>query len=140
MNGEDERNDTQSLQSCLRGAGFAWLKTGASRFRANRYIVASRVLAGALAAALLVLELLASDQGFHQAFHHNGKPASNNCVLCLFAEGQVELPQSSPVTTTFVRAYFDPAPKTESITLVGFTYLASPSRAPPAPASSLPAV
>ena len=111
-----------------------------TRFKVNRFVAAARVLAGALAAALLLFELLAANGGFHQALHHGGKAASDSCFLCLFVKGHVDLPQSVPVVTASVRSSFDPAPRMESIAMMDFTYLASPSRAPPALASLLSVV
>ena len=115
------------------------LAASLSRFTVNRFI-AARALACVLAGALLVFELLAADSGFHQALHHSGKAASNSCALCVFAKGHVDVPQSVPVVTASVRSAFDPAPLLESIGLVDFTYLARPSRAPPALASLLSVV
>ncbi len=82
--------------------------------------------------ALLLLGLLAANGGFHEALHHDGKAASDNCVLCLFAKGQVDAPQSVPVVAASVESSFDLPPRIEAGVLADFTYLTSPSRAPPA--------
>jgi len=102
-----------------------------SHFKANWFVAAARGLAGVLAGALLLLGLLAVNNGFHQALHHSGKAAPDNCVLCLFAKGQVDLPQSVAIVPASVQSSFDLPPRMESIASVDFTYLASPSRAPP---------
>ena len=86
-----------------------------------------------------MLGLLAADGGFHQALHQSGKATPDNCVLCLFVKGHIDLSQSVAVLAAPVRVSFEPPPVMESIALVDFSYLASPSRAPPALAS-LPAV
>jgi hypothetical protein len=116
------------------------LFSSVSRSKANRFVAAARVLAGVLAGALLVFELLSADGGFHQALHHNGKAASNGCILCLFAKGQVDSPQAVPGVTSSVWSMFPPAPRMESIALLDFTYLASASRAPPTLTSVLSVV
>jgi hypothetical protein len=110
-----------------------------SRFKINRFVAASRGLAGVLAGALLLCELLATNGQFHQALHHGGKAVSNSCILCLFANGHVDLPPLMPVVTAHVLSSFDSALRMETIVLVDFSYLSSPSRAPPALAS-LPSV
>jgi hypothetical protein len=110
------------------------------RFRFKRFDAALRGVAGLLAAALLLFSLLATDEEFHQALHGSGKGASNGCLLCVFAKGHADLPQSAPVFTAAVLSAFNAALLMESIALVDFTYLASPSRAPPALASPLLAV
>jgi hypothetical protein len=102
------------------------------RFKDNWFLAAARVLAGALAGALLLFELVAANGELHQALHHGGKAASDSCVLCLFAKGHVDSPEAAPVVTVSIRSSFDAAPRMESIAMVDFTYLASPSRAPPA--------
>jgi hypothetical protein len=100
---------------------------------------ASQILAGMLAVALLVLELLAADGDFHCSLHKNRQTTSAGCVLCMFVQGQVDLAQPAPVIPAAIRSVFEIAPRFESITGAHFTYLAAPSRAPPAPAS-LPSV
>jgi hypothetical protein len=66
--------------------------------------------------------------------HHGGTADSNSCVLCLFANGHVDLPQTVPAVTAPVRWVLEAAPPARAIVTVDFTYLVSPSRAPPAPA------
>jgi hypothetical protein len=103
-----------------------------SRFTPNRFAVALRGLAGLLAAGLLVFELLSTNGRFHQALHPGGKTASNGCVVCLFAKGHVDTPSTLPFITLFVHCPFDLTARSETTFLVGFFYLAFPSRAPPA--------
>lgn len=123
------------------GARCALLLPSLSYLKASRFVAAAaRGLAGVLAGGVLLLGLLAANSGFHQTLHHSGKAAADSCVLCLFAKGQVGLPQSAPVITTSVRSSFDLPPRMESIAMVDFTYLTSPSRAPPALASLLSVV
>jgi len=119
----------------------ALLQPSLSDSKVNRFVAAAtRGLAGVLAVALLLLGLLAVNGEFHEALHQTGKAASDNCVLCLFAKGQVDLPQSVPVVSAPVQPSSDLPTLRESIALVDFTYLASPSRAPPAFASLLSVV
>ncbi|HEV2209515.1 MAG TPA: hypothetical protein VG167_12120 [Verrucomicrobiae bacterium] len=93
--------------------------------------IPSRILAGVLAALLLVLGFLAADNDFHQSLHHSGKAASGTCVLCLFAKSQVHSPGLAPVAGRFVQCPFGALPRVESVVFLEFTYLASPGRAPP---------
>lgn len=102
------------------------------------WFAAFRGLAGALAGALLLFELLSTNGQFHQALHPAGKSGSNSCVVCLFAKGQVDAPPLAPVPSGVVWSRFESAPTTESTALVDSTYLVSPSRAPPAFSAHLP--
>ena len=109
-----------------------------ARFKVN-WFVAVRGLAGVLAGALLLFELLSTNGQFHQAFHPVGKTRSNSCVVCLFAKGDVDSPLFDPIVTASVRPWFAPPLRTQPAFLADFTYLASASRAPPA-LSSFPPV
>lgn len=117
----------------------AFLRNSVSRFKINRCFAAYRVLSGLLAVALLLCELLAANGQFHQAMH-GGKASSNSCLLCLFAKGHVDSPRSVPFVTAPVQSTFESLPPMESIAVVDFTYLSSPSRAPPVFVSNLPVV
>jgi len=88
----------------------------------------------------LLFGLLATNGRFHQALHPSGKEASNSCALCLFANGQVDLPQAVPIVTAYVGPSFELTPRIESIAMVGLMYLASLSRAPPVLTSFLSVV
>jgi len=122
------------------GAGSASFSLNVFGCTNLRLAQAARALACAMAGALLLFELLAANGAFHQAFHHSDRSASNNCVLCLFAKGQVDSPESTPILSTPVQvAVFQSLP-VESIVLVDFSYLSFPSRAPPAFFSSLSVV
>ena len=116
------------------------LASSLSRFKINWFVAAVRGLAGVLAGAILLFELLSTNGQFHQALHPGGKAASNICVVCLFAKGQVDSPQVIPAVSACVWSWFDPAPRMESAPLVDFAYLVSPSRAPPAFVSLSPVV
>lgn len=112
-----------------------------TRFKVRRLVGASRcVLAGALALTLFLFSLLATNGEFHSSLHHSGSAASGSCLLCLFVKGHVSFPETAAVTTTVFRKPFVSAPSVESVVLEGFTYLASPSRAPPVLPSPLPVV
>ncbi len=102
-----------------------------SRSKVKRFVVAARVFACVLAAAVVLLELLAADGAFHNALHHDGQ-ASNQCVLCLFAKGQMDSPDTAPVFTEFVRVSFQSAPQVTFHAPADVTYLISLGRAPPA--------
>lgn len=111
-----------------------------SRVSVNRIVALGRALAGLLAGALLIFDLLAANSGFHQALHQQDKAGSTNCVLCLLAKGQVDLPQSVPAAASPVWSSFALVPLAEPTAMVDFTYLIAPSRAPPAFASPLSVV
>ncbi len=117
------------LQSRL---GCALLRIRVYRAKANRFAAAKRGLAVALAVGLLLVDVLAANVGFHQSLHHNGVATSNTCVFCLFAKGQVDLPQAAPVVVTSVPTALAPTPIIHSIVPVDVTYLVFSSRAPPA--------
>ncbi len=110
------------------------LFTSVAQFKNSRLITAAGMLTGVLTGALLVFELLAANSGLHQVLHQEGKPASDGCVLCLFAKGQVDLPEPVPVAVVILRCVFPQVLARESHAVVDFAYLVSPSRAPPAPA------
>ena len=107
------------------------LKQSVTPFRVKRFAAAARGLACFLAGAVLVFELLAANGAFHNAFHHDGKAASNPCVLCLLANGLVDSPESAPIVTAFVPSPFHAAPQITSIVKTDVSYLTSSSRAPP---------
>ena len=107
-----------------------------SPLRLNRSVVA-RALAGVLAVSLLVFELLATSGRFHQALHSDGNSSSSTCIICLFAKGHLDTSPATPVPSPAIEPAFNFTPRVESITLVDFRYLASPPRAPPAPAPLL---
>lgn len=109
------------------------------RFKVIKSFGLFRALSALLAAGLLLCELLAADGPFHQALH-TGKAASNSCLLCLFAKGQVDSPVQNAIITAPVPTAFDSSPRLETVVLADFRYLVSPSRAPPAFASASPVV
>jgi len=126
-----------AINSCTRGLLRGFLPESVSRLKVKQSFGVLRALGGLLAIALLVCELLAGNSPFHQALH-SGKAASNSCLLCLFAKGQIDSPRSVPLVTAPVRSSFDSSPRMETVAVVDFRYLASPSRAPPASTSDLP--
>jgi hypothetical protein len=111
---------------------------GVSPFDANRLVAAARILAGVMAGAVLLLEVLAADGGFHQALHSGGKAVPGGCVLCLLAAGQAEAPGFAPAVASPVWSSLAVCVRAPVVG-VDVTYLASPSRAPPV-FSLLPAV
>lgn len=114
--------------------GQVWfVNASVSGFQPSRFVaVAARRLAGVLGGALLAFALLAANSELHHAWHHGGNPSSNSCALCLFAKGQVEMPDSTMVFLAAFRPSFDSAPPLETVSKIDLTYLAFPSRAPPA--------
>ncbi len=102
------------------------------RLKVRPFAVTCRVLAGVIAGLLFLVGLLVANGVFHEELHRSNKGASNSCVLCLLAKGQLDLPESLPAEIGFVHSAFAPPPVTESRAPVDFTYLASLSRGPPA--------
>jgi len=100
--------------------------------RNNRFVSAARLLAGVLVGLMLVFELLAADGKFHQTFHHGGNAATNSCVLCLFAKGQVDSPPLAPSAPACVWSVFHRSLRMEFSAPSDSLYLISASRAPPA--------
>ena len=55
------------------------------------------VSAGLLAATMLVFSLLTASGSLHHALHQDGAAGGSPCAVCLFAKGQVDLPDGSPI-------------------------------------------
>ena len=135
--------DREDVEDVIRLARQDWVwfdGPSVFRYKHNGLAAAARGLAGVLAGALLLIEILGGSGRFHQALHSNGKAPSSSCLLCLFAKGQVDLAQPAMVGTASVKTPFHIRLLRESIALMDFTYLAAPSRAPPAFRLLLPAV
>ena len=65
--------------------------------------VAKPALAGLLVTLLLAFGLLAANGPLHRSLHHDRAAAGANfCAICLFAQGQVELPNLGPVLISSV--------------------------------------
>ena len=113
----------------------------ASVFRLKvKRLIAARVLATFLAAAVVSFGLLAANGALHRTLHQGGTADSGSCVLCLFAHGHADSPEAVLVTSAFVPTASDlPVPAVSAVK-VDFTYLLSPSRAPPVLADLLPVV
>jgi hypothetical protein len=103
-----------------------------SRLNVNRFAAALRGLGILLASLLLVCELLTSDGSFHQSLHASGTGTSNNCLLCLFLKGHIDLPETAPPVLTPVEVCFGTPRQLDRPALPDTAYLLSPSRAPPA--------
>jgi hypothetical protein len=66
------------------------------KFTARRKAL-MEVFAGLLAGTMLVFTLLTASGHLHHALHHDGAAGGSACAICLFAKGQVDLPDASPV-------------------------------------------
>lgn len=97
-------------------------------------------LAGLLAGFLVFAAVLSAAPALHAQFHDNSPSPSHPCMLCLFAKGHVDSPQTAPIVTAPTRPWFDARIQLISIPAVDFTYLAAPPRAPPALTSLLSVV
>jgi hypothetical protein len=113
------------------------LAASVQRTTHKRFRSVTRLLAGLLAATVLLFELLAADDATHRALYHGGNTGSNQCVLCLFAKGQIDSSESAPILAAVVVPAFFSTQCAKSIVLVDVTYLAPPGRAPPSFSSLL---
>ena len=111
-----------------------------SRNKIKRIIGAARTLACVLAGVMLVFELLAANTEFHRALHKSGTASTDTCVLCQFANGQVDSPPPILTLASPVRLVTELAPRVDCSVRSNFDYLSSPSRAPPASSPSLSVV
>ena len=111
-----------------------------SRNKIKRIIGAARTLVCVLAGVMLVFELLAANTEFHRALHKSGTASADTCVLCQFANGQVDSPPPALTLASPVRLVTELEPRVDFCSLSDFEYLSSPSRAPPASSTSLSVV
>lgn len=106
-----------------------------ARHKARKLLsAAAPVVAGVLAGLLLLLGLLAANDGLHRRYLHRGQDGANLCLACLLLKGQVKSSDPAPVAAAFVALLLYPAPRADTAVLPDVSYLASPSRAPPASA------
>jgi hypothetical protein len=94
------------------------------------------LLAGLLAGALLVFTLLTASGPLHQALHHGGAAGGSACAICLFAKGQVDLPDVSPVFAVGVFLLVGGLMVSRTTVPFNFISLLPPGRAPPRLASA----
>jgi hypothetical protein len=64
--------------------------------------VAKSFVAGLLAVLLLAFGVLAASGSLHHSRHHDSAADASSCVICLLAQGQIDLPEASPVVATTV--------------------------------------
>jgi len=90
------------------------------------------VLAGLLVASVLLAGAL-SGSSWHCQAHQAGQAAdSHQCVLCLFAHGQVVAADVAPIRAGFVAGWIGPAAAVEVSPGTPTDCRLSQSRAPPA--------
>jgi hypothetical protein len=81
--------------------------------------------------ALLLLDLLAANIKVHQALHNRGSANSSTCVLCLFAKGNIELPEGLLKVFSSIPCWSSWVPHSQAVALACPAYLVSSCRAPP---------
>jgi hypothetical protein len=94
-------------------------------------LVAKSALAGFLAFLLLAFSALGACPALHQLIHADSTPESQNCVICLLAQGQVDSVAVIPIVFAFAFGllFLVHAARTEGLLQSDFRL--SPSRAPP---------
>jgi hypothetical protein len=97
----------------------------------SRRTVPKRLLAALLAGALLAFTLLTASGSLHQALHHNGAADGSSCLVCLFAKGQIDLPQGLPVFAVGVFLLIGVLMIVRIAFPLNFASLLPPGRAPP---------
>jgi hypothetical protein len=86
---------------------------------------------------LLVLfcGLLSSSSRLHGILHPDANNEHHQCAITIFAHGQIDLTDASPVLAAPVFREFQNSAPLESAAPVSRDYLLLPGRAPPIPAS-----
>ena len=84
-----------------------------------------------LCAMVLFLAALAASPSLHEWLHHDANEPSHECVVTLFAHGQVNATTIVPVVALVAALFGGVALLTQSFELASADYRFSPSRAPP---------
>lgn len=92
--------------------------------------VAKSFVAGLLAVLLLAFGVLAASGSLHHSLHHDSADASS-CVICLLAQGQIDIPETSPVVATTVFHPLCGLLAASAGVPWSFDFLLPPGRAPP---------
>jgi hypothetical protein len=93
--------------------------------------IAKPALAGFLVLVLLFLGTLAASPTLHQWFHPDANAPSHDCVITLFAKGQVSAATVAPLLVGLVILFGGVALLPEMLVLPSADYRFSSSRAPP---------
>lgn len=99
--------------------------------------VGKPVLAGVLAAAMLLLALLASSDRLHFRLHDNGGPNHGQCAVCAVATGQLEISSGVASVVMPVSAFVWTLPVWQAPLPVGMDFPVTGPRGPPASVASL---
>jgi hypothetical protein len=89
------------------------------------------VLAGLLAAFILLVNTFACDSAFHKHLHADPGHSGHNCALCLFLHGQVDSADVAIIKDFFVASMTACQPATDTFGNSSLDLRLSPSRAPP---------
>ena len=93
--------------------------------------VAKPFLAGLLAVLLFAFGFVAASGSLHHSLHHDGAADVNSCVICLLAQGHVDLPDASTVLVTAVFYPLCGLLAASAGVPWSFDFLLPPGRAPP---------
>jgi len=89
-------------------------------------------LAGLLAVLLLVTTTASASHLLHGALHGNASTPDHNCILCLFAKGQVSAADDVAVFALFLAAFFFTLAWTSVRAWASIDLRLAPTRGPPA--------
>jgi hypothetical protein len=103
----------------------------------NRRRLLKPVLAGFMALLLLLLGVLASDEGAHFKLHHGKSSHHATCAVCAVAKGLVDAPSPSVTLTTHTLSFAWAIPFFDSVLVQKTDFSVASSRGPPASTSSL---
>lgn len=92
---------------------------------------AKPVLAVVLSALVLAAATLAVCPSLHELLHHHNGTSEEGCVVCLFAQGQVNSSDVAPVVAVFVCGLAAAVLPPQIVAPRDVDYCLSPSRAPP---------
>jgi hypothetical protein len=93
--------------------------------------VAKSFVAGLLAVLLLAFGVLAASGSLHHSRHHDSATDASSCVICSLAQGQIDLPETSPVVATTVFHPLCGLLAASAGVPWSFDFLLPPGRAPP---------
>jgi hypothetical protein len=88
-------------------------------------------LAGVLALILLFVAVLSASPSLHRYFHHNSAVGDHLCLVCAFANGQVNTAEVASAAALIFLSFVCGICAVQTTPLPSFDYRLSPSRAPP---------
>lgn len=108
-----------------------WDRKGVQARSKSYWAVAKRCSAALMLLIVLGLGFLASDAAAHKALHSHGTDAGDDCAICLFASGHVNLADAPVSAPTIFSQEIAVVPLLVSPVLSRSDALLPPGRAPP---------